>query len=654
MLTYGFWQEAYDGRNDVVGESIVLDGVSHTIVGVMHPKLEFASFADAQVVAPLVLDPSDADRTRRSLLVSGRLATGVSHEMATEEVRRIGRALAEEYPAQNRGWELWAAPVRESLINADANRILLLLQLTVGMVILIACANVANMLLARASARSREIAVRSALGAGRSRLVRQLLTESLVISLGAAGLGLAFAYGLNRTLVWISAGTEPAFLMAELDARVLGFTLLVSLAAPLAFGLLPALRASTGGPSAALRDGRSGDGGRSGKRARGFLVTAQVSLALTLMVVATLLTRTVVNLQTRPLGFDLEGLLTVDVTLPEAGYGDSLARIRFFASAREELASIPDMGDVELTDVIPGAEIGARRSLVIEGVEVPEGRAAPVALFTTVSPGYFSLIGLPLESGRGFSDVDGPDAPRVAVVSREIARSFWPDETPLGRRIQIAGTEEWIEVVGIVADVRSTTGSERPAMAIYRPHDQDARSSMYLVSRVSADPAALAGPIRQAILGIDSDLPIDAIRTMRRAHYESSASDYALLTLFVTFAVFALVMAAIGIYGVMAYSVSQRRNEIGLRMALGAEIATVRWMVVSQGARLLALGIVIGLAAAFLMSRLLANLVFGISPTDPATFVGVPLVLSAVALFANLVPARRATGLDPAKTLRAE
>ena len=654
MLTHGFWQEQYGGRTDVLGETISLDGQEHTIVGVTHPKLEFASFARAQVITPLVLNRSEPNRSGRYLFVSGRIAAGVTDEMATEEVRQIGMDLAEEHPAQNRGWGLWSAPVMDSLINDEGNMILLLLQLTVGMVILIACANVANMLLARSTARAKEIAVRSALGAGRTRLIRQLLTESMVISLAAAGLGLGIAYALNESLIWISAGTEDVFLMSELDGKVLAFTLLVSLAAPLAFGLFPALRASSSGPAAALRDGRSGDGGRSSKRARGVLVAAQVSLALTLMIVATLLTRTVVNLQTRPLGFVVDDLLTVQLNLPDNRYEEPDSRLQFFESARAEMRGVPGVGAVELTNVIPAAGFGSRRSLTIEGREEAEGRAAPTGAFVAVSYGYFDLIGLPILQGRAFTGADDRSSFKVAILSKTIADRYWHDQDPIGRRVQIAGTEDWLQVVGIVSDVRSTSDTELGSSDIYVPYPQDARTSMYLVTRTTADPAGLAGPIREAIWRVDADQPIDAIQTMERAQYLNSSSDFALLLLFVTFAVFALFMAAIGIYGVMAYSVSQRRQEIGLRMALGAEVSTVRWMILSQGGRLLAIGIAVGMVAAFAVSRLLGNLVFGISATDPLTFIGVSLVLAGVALVANLVPAQRATRLDPADTLRAD
>ena len=654
MLTHGFWQEQYGGRIDVIGETIGLDGEEFTIVGVTHPMLEFANFSAAQVVTPLILARGEPNRADRSLFVSGRLAAGVTHEMATAEVRQIGMDLADEHPAQNRGWGLASAPVMESLIDDDGVTIMLLLQLTVGMVILLACANVANMLLARSSARGAEIAVRSALGAGRTRLIRQLLTESMVISLAAAGLGLGFAYALNEALIWISAGTEEVFLMAEFDGKVLAFTLLVSLVAPLAFGLFPALRASSSGPAAALRDGRSGDGGRSGKRARSVLVSAQVALAITLMIVATLLTRTVINLETRPLGFVLDGLLTVQLDLPTHRYEDPQSRLQFFERARDEMSGVPGVGTVELTNVIPAAGAGSRRSLTIEGREEVEGRAAPNGRFVAVSAGYFDLIRLPILQGRSFTAADDRSSFKVAILSKAITDRYWNDQDPVGGRVQIVGTEEWLQVVGVVSDVRDAGDIEQGSPDIYVPHPQDSRSSMYLVTRTSADPAGLAGPIRDAIWKVDANQPVDTILTMERAQYLSSSSNFALLTLFVTFAVFALFMAAIGIYGVMSYSVSQRRQEIGLRMALGAEAGAVRWMVVSQGARLLAAGTVVGLVAAFAVSRLLGNLVFGVSASDPLTFIGVPLVLTGVALVANLVPARRATRVDPADALRAE
>lgn len=653
MLSHGFWQDGHDGRQDILGESVMLDGIAHTIVGVMHPKFEFATFRTAQVIVPLIFDRGEPDRIDRELFVSGRLLPGVTQAMATEEVRAIGGQLAEDHPGQNRGWGLSSTPVMASLINDNTKRMLLLLQFTVGMVILIACANVANMLLARATSRAREMAVRTALGAGRRRLVRQLMTESLLISFAAGALGLGVAGLLNEALVWISAGTEQAFLMNEINGPVLAFTLFVSLVAPLAFGLLPALRAPGTGGSAALR-ARGSSGDRSSKRARNVLVTAQILLALSLMIVATLLTRTVSYGSTRPLNFDAANLVTIGLDLPAHTYVGDEAVLDFYTRVREQVAAVPGFGAVELTDALPAVGFGTRRPLEVEGVEQPVDRAAPTAHFTIVSSGYLEMAGLPLQAGRTFADSDDAASVPVAVVSRAAAERFWPDEMPVGRRLRVAGTAEWYQVIGVVSDVQEPVGSEPLPRAIYVAHAQQPERAMYLATRSDADAATIAFPIRAAIWSLDADMPIGSIRTLDRARYENMAVNYALISLFGTFAVFALIMAAVGIYGVMAYTVSQRRNEIGVRMALGAEAGRVRWMILGQGAKLLSAGLAIGLLLSLGMSQMLKSMIVGISPTDPLTFVGVPLVLVAVGLVANLVPARRATRLDPAITLRSD
>ncbi len=654
MLTHGYWEDRFGGRADVVGETLVLDGLEHTVVGVAHPRLEFASFIDAEVIVPLALERTGAGRTDRNLFVSGRLAPGVTHEMAGEEVQRISRDLVNERPEVNRGWSLSSGPVRETMINDDGKTILLLLQLTVGMVILIACANIANMLLARATARGREFAVRAALGAARRRMIRQLLTESLIVSILSAAAGLAIAAGLNRLLFAISAGREVVFAMAKLDGRVLGFTLLVSLVAPLLFGLVPALRASGVGASAALRERGSDDGGRSGRRMRAVLVSTQVALALSLMVVASILTQAVWYMSSRPLGFDPADLVTVRLDLPVNTYEEPDDVRSFFEQAIEEVATIPAMHSVSIVDALPGVDFASLRSVEIEGYEQPADRAAPSVRVSVVGRGYFDALGLEVQRGRSFSSVDGPESGPVAVVSRRVADRYWPDEGAVGRRFRTAGEERWVEVVGVVSDVRSSTEVEESALAVYVPHAQEPGRGMYVVGRTTAELSRAAPGLREAVWAVDPDQPVGTIRTMERAQYERYAPNYALLSLFVIFAVFALVMASVGIYGVMSYTVSQRRGEIGLRMALGAEVATVRWMVVSQGIRLLAVGIAVGLGAAFLLTRLLASLVVGVSPTDPATFVGVPVVLATVALLANMLPARRATRTDPATSLRAE
>jgi putative ABC transport system permease protein len=656
MISYPFWQSNFSGGADAVGSTLKLDGEVYEIVGVANPKLGFADFGRAQVLLPLVLDGTGALRDDRRLFVSGRLAPGVTHERATQEAAAIGRALAEEHPDVAAGWSLWSAPAMESLLGNEGRVVLLMLILTVSFVILIACANLANMLLARATVRAREMSVRAALGAGRGRLVGQLLTESFVISMVSAVLGFGFAKVLMDFLTRVANGTEEVFNMARMDGRVMAFTLLVALVAPLVFGLLPALRTSGDGPAGVLREGRSTGGARAGKRTRNVLAGAQVSLALSLMIVAGLLARTVANLTLRDPGFDPAGIVTVSLDVSDGAYPDDAGRVRFYEAAREALAGIPSVTGTALTNVIPGAGFGQFRGIRIEGREVPRESGLPTVEVVTVSSDFTSLLGLRVLRGRALDLNDGPDATRVALVAKDVAELHWPGEDPIGRRFQLGSDEgaPWVQVVGVVADVGPSTDSERPAPYVYVPHAQNALSAMTVLARSDADPAGLGGRIREAILAVDADQPVDRILTVEQAQYDNNASSVAVATLFVIFAVFALAMAALGIYGVMSYSVSRRAGEIGLRMALGARAAEVRAMVVGQGMKVVVAGMAVGLVAAWGLSRVLAGVVFGISPTDPVTFLGVPALLVMVALLATWIPAVRATRAEPAKVLRAE
>ncbi|MGI9629205.1 MAG: ADOP family duplicated permease [Longimicrobiales bacterium] len=656
LISFPFWQAQFAGDPAVLGRSIRLDGVEHTIVGVTDPKLGFASFATAQVITPLILPTDGSDRDRRILFVSGRLAEGVNQARATEEARAIGRALADEFPGTNRGWGMWSAPVLESLIDDGGRTIMLMLILTVTFVVLIACANIANMLLARATARAGEMSIRSALGAGRGRLVRQLITESVVISLLAGVIGVGLASGLLKALVRISQGTEEILLMAEIDGRVLGFTLLISLLAPLFFGLLPALQASKTNAASALKDGRSAGGSRKTRRTRSALVAAQVALALTLMIVSGLLVRTVQNLTQREVGFETAGMATVGLTLPEQAYETEEARLQFFTRVQEELGEVSSVRQTALVSAIPRAHFGSLRAVEIEGRALSDDEARPSELIVTASGSYFELTGIPVLQGRNFSAVDDEQSPPVVVLSQEVATQHWRGENPVGRRIRIGGTEEdpWLTVIGVVGDVVATTDTERPARNVYLPYSQNAARSAFVVVRTDRSVEAVAGEFRSAVWSVDANQPVDEISTVELLQSRFSASEYALLTLFVLFAVFALVMAGLGIYGVMAYSVAQRRMEIGLRMALGAEAGSVRRMILGQGVRVLAAGAAAGLLASLLLGRLLSNLVFGIQPTDPLTYGVVAAILGLVALVANLVPAVRATRVDPLAALRSD
>jgi putative ABC transport system permease protein len=512
------------------------------------------------------------------------------------------------------------------------------------------------MLLARATVRSREIAVRTALGAQRGRLVRQLLTESFTIAIAAAGIGLLMSRGLMQLLVWITQGQQLFFVLAELDRTVLAFTLLISLITPLAFGLLPAIRASRADAGRALKEGSARSGsGRESSRLRGILVGAQMSLALMLMIVAGLIVRSVINQQQRELGFNPANLLTVELTLPEAKYSGDQAITQFYRELMEGASGLPDVAGVALVSHLPAIFVGQNRSFEIESQPVVDELQRPAAHVNVASANYTELMGIPLVRGRSFAAADAEQSFPVALISLEAAERYWPEKEPIGERIRIRENDPWVQIVGIVGNVRpDDNNDERPSPQIYLPFQQNARPDMYVLVRSGGGPLALAASVRQEVWAVDPNQPIDETSSMEQALFDSDSTTYALITLFIAFAFFALCMAAAGIYGVMSYAVSRRAGEIGIRMALGATASDVRRMVLASGGKLIAIGGVIGMGGAALISRLMSSLVFGISTLDPLTFVGVTIVLAAVGLFANYVPARRATRTDPMVALRAE
>ncbi len=656
ILSHGFWTRQLGARPEVVGSTGRLDGVEHTVVGIMPAKMEFGGLAEVELWVPMTVSRTDESMDERELFVTGRLMPGVTAEAADRDIAAIGAGIAEELPAQYGAWKTRVYLARDTLLDADGERILLLLTMAVGFVLLIACANVANMLLARGTARAREIAVRSALGAVRIRLVRQMLTESFVIGVAASVIGLALSRGLMKALIWISEGQESFFMMAELDTNVLLFTLIVTIVTPLAFGLLPAMSASNADVGSALKEGTSRSGGRRGNRTRGFLVTTQISLALMLMVAAGLAARSVIALQQRELGFDRTGLLTMRVVLPETKYGEEESRRQFFNQMMQRVEGLPAVEGVALTSSRPLVEPFALRSFEIEGQPTSDDMDRPSAGVSIVSPGYLDVVRMPLVRGRTFSATDTDQSFEVAMISREAERRYWNEQDPIGRRFKfVSGTSvDWIRIVGVVSDFASTDRDERPEPAIYLPFAQSAPANTAVLVRTAGDPLSLAGPVRNQVWAIDPDQPIDDVKTMEQAIHDLMVTDHALITLFVTFAVFALVMAGVGIYGVMSYSVSQRTSEISIRIALGAKTSDVRMMVLGQGGKLIVIGSVLGLIGALGISRLLANLVVGISAVDPVTFIGVPAVLIATGLIANYLPARRATRIDPMAALRVE
>lgn len=654
MITGSLWENRFARDPGVLGETIELDGVRHTIVGVTSPRMEAGNLGRARIWVPLEMDGSGGARGVHSALVTGRLKPGVDLATAQAEAAEIGAALADEHPVENRGWEVQVRTTSDSVLGDQIATIMILLILTVGLVMLIACANVANLVLVRGSARMRELAVRSALGAGRTRLIRQLLTENVIMALAAGGIGIGLAHLLLTALVALTRGRQVLFNMATIDERALFFTLAVSLLAPLVFGLLPAMGSVRGNLSQSLRDGARAGSGKKAGRLRNTLVVSQVALALALMIVSGVLVRSGIALQQLELGFETDGILTMVIDLPDSRY-DSAEAGRFFADLEDRVAALPDIRGAALAAGRPSISVGNGTGLEVEGQFRADSGVLPTVYTDVVTEEYFDVLGIPLLAGRTFDSGDNPQTLQVALVSQEAADRFWPNGDAIGSRVRIQSGPDapWRQIVGVVGNVAGGNDIQNlDVPQVYVPFAQSPRASMVLFARLGAAEAAVAGLVREEVWALDPQQPIDDVRTMGEYIYDLNAIGFAMVSLFMVFAFFALVMAGMGIYGVMSFMVSQRTREIGLRMALGAERSSVLGLVLGQGGRLLAIGGAIGIGIAFLLSRLSASLVFGVEPTDPVTFVGVPVVLAVLALLANLVPARRATRIDPMTALR--
>ncbi len=664
VITHSMWENRFGSDPGVLGRTIRLNDDEHTIVGVASPRMEMGTLGLASVWIPLEMPTPGAGREvrfrggtgRTGAMVTGRLREGVTFAEAQAEGARIGEELAAEYPATNRGWILQVRTTDDSLLGDSGTLLITLLVLTVGFVLLIACANVANLVLVRASSRMRELALRSALGASRSRLIGQLLTENLLIALAAGGVGVGLAYALLRLLVRMTRGQQVLFNISTIDHRVLIFTLLVSIVTPLLFGLLPAWGVVRSNLSDSLRDGERGAASRGGSRVRGALVVSQVALALSLMIVSGVIVRSAIARQQIELGFEEDGVLSMVLQLPDMRY-DTDAAGRFFDELKERVAALPAVQSVALAGGRPRMTLAGGTPFAIEGRDEVADEDLPAAYSEVVSHDYFEVLRIPVVRGRTFDRRDRAETNLVALVSREAADRFWSEETALGRRIRMGlePTAPWREIVGVVENVAGGNDPTNPTVPqIYVPASQAPRGSMVLMARANGDEGLLTGAIRGEVGAIDPQQPVDDVRTMAAYVYDSNSFEYAMITLFVIFALFALAMAAMGIYGVMSFTVSQRSREIGVRLALGAERSSVLRMVLAQGGKLLLLGSAIGLGIGFLLSRLTASQVVGVGPSDPLTFIAVPLVLFATALLANFIPAYRATKVDPIETLRAE
>jgi putative ABC transport system permease protein len=584
--------------------------------------------------------------------VIGRLKPGVTVEQANTEMETIAGRLAEQYSGSLAGWRVDVFPMQQYDVR-DIKPALLILLGAVALVLLIACANVANLLLARATSRQKEIAIRTALGASRWRVIRQLLTESVLLAFAGGVVGILLALWGTDLLLALAPDDLPRVKDVALDGRVIAFTLSVTLLTGVIFGLVPALQASRPNLNETLKEGGRGSTGGH-HRVRGSLVITEVALALMLLVGAGLLIRSFYRLQQVNPGFNIKNGLAVNLSLPGKKYPQADQLTAFYNQLIEKVSALPGVVSVGATQSMP-IQSDYLLGFNIQGRPPAQPGEDKSTNYYAVTPDYFKAMGIPLVRGRVFTDQDRKDTRRVAIVNQEMARRYFPDEDPIGKAINVTnGPETFREIVGVVGDVKQYGLSQPSTLQTYEPYSQNPFSGMTLIVRTESNPTALTSAIRSQVLAIDKDQPIARARSLEQLVYESVARQRFAMLLLGTFGAVALVLAAVGLYGVMSYSVTQRTHELGIRMALGARTGDVLRLVVGQGMTLALVGVGIGLAGAFALTRLMASLLFSIGATDPLTFAGIAVLLTGVALGACLVPARRAIKVDPMIALRYE
>ena len=659
VLSHALWSKQFNSDSQIVGKGIPLSGNVYTIIGVM-PATFVSPRDNTEAWTPVHVSNPVAAKFRgvHFLRTYGRLAPGVTIEQARGEMQLVDKNLAAQYPADNKNRSTALIPLHERIVG-ESKQSLLVLFAAVSLVLLIACANFANLLLARAAEREREFVIRAALGAGRWRLIRQLLTESVLVSLTGGAIAVVLAIWGTSLLVALKPENLPRLQEIGVDARVLGFTFGISLLTGLIFGLLPAWTASRGGINEALKEGgRSATAGGARQRLRSTFVVVELAVALILLVGAGLLIKTVWKLHSVGPGFNPDHLLTMRVELPEARYKEVDKQTRFRMDALDVVNSLPGTQAAMISE-LPLSGDSLNHDFLIEGRPPIAPGDEPSLETRSVIGGYFHTMQIPLLSGRDFGPQDFVDkAPLVGIANEAMVRQYFQNEDPLGKRIRWARDPEvhWMTIIGVVGDVKHF-GLDLPEQpGFYSPYTQAApwKRWMSLVARTQSDPAAMAQAVKQQIWKVDSQLPVTKVETMSEVATESFAARRFNMLLLAIFAGLALALAAVGIYGVMSYAVTQRTQEIGIRMALGARAIDVLKLIVSNGMTLILIGVVIGLAGAFGLTRVLATLLFGVTPTDIFTFAVVSAVLIFVALLACYLPARRATKVDPLAALRYE
>jgi putative ABC transport system permease protein len=654
VISEGAWRRVFGADTAIVGRTLVLNGNPLQVVGIVPASFNFFAGTDVWVPIPYYPNANGLTRKDHSLTVVGRLRDDVSVTAAAAEMSSIATRLAERHPEENGGSGAHVETLHELLVG-DVRAPLYTVLGAVALLLIIACANVANLQLSHALARRREMSLRAALGAGRARLARQLLTESVILATLGGLLGVAVAYGAVAMLVKIMPIDLTFFSPIRVDGRVMAFAAIVSILTGIVFGMAPALQASR----ASFRDALSARAGtlmtRVGRvELRGAFVVAQIALSVILLIGGGLLARSLMKLQRVDLGFDPSNLLTMEFRLPAAKYSKPEQISEFFTRAIAEIRAVPGVNSAALVRAVPLSGNSDSRAYAVSGVPEPDKGKAPILQLNTVSPGYFRTVRLPLVAGRDLSERDDAQAPAVVIVNETLARREWPNRSAIGQQIRFIDTDRWFTVVGVARDAKHFGPAEDRRPQAYLPYMQNPQIFTSVVVRATGDPLKLGTLVRDAIWRVDRDQPVWRIRTMDAIVSSALGSKRVLLGLVAVFATVAVVLSGVGIYGVMSFAVTQRTHEVGVRMALGARGGEVLRLIVRQGMTLTAIALAIGVLASFGTTRLLASQLFGVTPSDPVTFVTVPALLAVVATVACYVPARRASRLDPLVALRRE
>lgn len=656
LISDDLWRNRYSADPSIVGRAIQVNGRPHTVIGVMPPKFMFPE--TQRLWVPISAYIPEFTRSARALEAFARTKPGVSLEQATTDLRAISTRLAASYPKENEGWIALVRPLRAWMVPTQVEIMMLAMMGAVTLVLMIACANVANLLLARAAVRHREISIRAALGAGKWRIIRQLLTEAMLIGLLSAPLGIGIAWiGLRLVDSGIPPDSVPYFIHWSLDARSLAYTIAISMLTGIIFGLAPAVQAARTNLQDSLKEGGRGAAGGRRARLRSVLVVAEIAMSLILLVGASLFVRSFLNLQQSSTGFDTSPIMTMRIYLPGTAYEAPEAKARRVRDIVQRIEALPGVERAFGSNFVPFGGGGSGGNISVEGQTVEKGKE-PSITFVAASPHLRQTLGVALLRGRDISDTEETTRTPVALVNQTMASQIWPGQDPLGRRFKLLGDDidDWFTVVGVIGDFRHFQGdTERPVFpSAYVPYSFDPTLNTGLTIRVAGEPSAITSAVREQIRAADPVLPVFAIQTAETLRQLSFWQFKLFGWMFSVFGAIALLLASVGVYGVLSYSVSQRVQEIGVRVALGAERKDVLRLILGHGMKLAAIGIIVGIVGAAGATQLVKTVLFNVTPTDPISFAGVALFLTLVALVASYVPARRAMTVDPIVALRNE